>query len=141
MSNFLKILFILSILYHSIYYSIYLSFYLSIIISIYHSIYLSFYLSIILSIYTSIHRSISIYPSFCIYLSIHPSINRYSIAADPGAGIGLVWKWILTDLEITELWQFKQIERNETRDEIKDLSERSFSALNGSRRKLTPFGI
>ena len=46
---------------------------------IYHSIYLSFYLSMSLSIYLSIT------------ISICQSINQYSIAADPGADIGLVF--------------------------------------------------
>ena len=43
-----------------------------------------------LSIYLSIYLYLSTYPSISIYPSICRSINQYSIAADPGASIGLV---------------------------------------------------
>ena len=69
-------------MYLSITLSIYLSTYPSI------SIYLPIHLS--LSIYLSIYLYLSTYPSISIYPSICRSINQYSIAADPGASIGLV---------------------------------------------------
>ena len=60
-----------------------------------HKICFSITLSVSLSIYKYIHQFIchSIYQST--NLSIFLSINHYSIAADPGAGIGLVVHWVL----------------------------------------------
>ena len=63
-------------------------------IIIYHFIYHAIYLPIILSHYLSSHLSLSLYIYLPIHLSLtisnRQSINQYSIAADLGAGIGLV---------------------------------------------------
>ena len=53
--------------------------------------YLSLYLSINLSIFLPIHISITVSVYLSITISICQSINQYSIAADPGADIGLVF--------------------------------------------------
>ena len=68
-------------------------------IIIYHFIYHAIYLPIILSHYLSSHLSLSLYIYLPIHLSLtisnRQSINQYSIAADLGAGIGLVYQRIL----------------------------------------------
>ena len=90
---------------------------LSVTISIYYYIYLSLYLSIALSIILSIYLCIYQYLCLSIYLSIYlslficQSLNWYSIAIDPGAGIGPVEDWIQIRTDVALNKNFSSLQK------------------------------